>query len=345
MTVYFQPLDIEGKSTGQLLAADGTVNQAWMNGWDPYWLMQNENSTAVATVSASGQPPKGYDINGVHISNKMLCPGSPNIDISPWCGMQAPDDSEHRAKTSGNIGRATGVMLDKQGRVGMFINGFDTPSDIDPGNRIRPYGPDIHIGKSGLSGAIYLGPGSEQCLHMACRVHLGMLYFDPPAINDATGQVGTGGQIGWRISFRRYDNGVFRPSSDTREISVLCGFWDSREGGDGHDSVGNVTAGEYWIGAPLTSNQSSRFVTNYGAAEMHGRQQHRDAEFYWNITRQNMLNILEAIGASGTTPEDIRVSGCSFNCELFDNRPQNELGKFKPGQFGFNFSNMIVDIW
>jgi hypothetical protein len=222
----------------------------------------------------------------------------------------------------------------------MFINGFDTPSDNDPG-QFRSFGPDIHASRSYPSSAIYLGPRSTQCLHMACKVSLGATYFAPAAGVSP----GAGGQIGWRASFKRSDGALFRPG--VSEIVVLVDFWDSRNMGnpgfDGNDSVGNVTAGEYWIKGTLAAGKTSQFVEKHGASMLTGTAGWRNATFYWNITRANMLNILSAFGATTTTPEMVRLSGSTFNCELYDNL--NPTAQFKPGQFGFFFESQTVDVW
>ncbi|UXA70978.1 hypothetical protein M0D46_08170 [Xanthomonas prunicola] len=181
---------------------------------------------------------------------------------------------------------------------------------------------------------------------------LGQNYFSPAAGVDGPG---TGGQVGWRVSFVRADGQAFKPGLDARgnsfkNLVVLLGLWDSRDvedsGSGNGDFSGGFTAGESWVAGTLLAGKTSRFVTNFGANMFTGRQQWRQAQFYWDITRSNMANILDDFGAGAyTTPEMMRIVGTTFNAELFDNRPAEQRGQFKPGQFGFSFANMIVDIW
>jgi hypothetical protein len=339
------------KSMRDLLYASGGA--ASIEGFDPYWVDTTQNKAAVGVVRADGNNGyDSYDSSGKLIAYRLLKEGSPYVDLAQYTGLASPNTTTYRGSTAG-VGRATGVQVDAAGRVGMFINGFDTPSDNDP-SQFRRFGPDLHASRSYPSSAIYLGAGSTQCLHMACKVSLGATYFAPAAGVSP----GAGGQIGWRASFRRSDGAPFRPEErDPKtnevtkpaiwEIVVLVGFWDSRNignpGFDGNDSIGNVTAGEHWIAGTLVAGKTSRFVEKHGASMMTGLTGWRSAMFYWNITRANMVNILSAFGATTTTPEMVRLSGSTFNCEIYDNR--NPPDQFKPGQFGFFFEGQTVDVW
>jgi len=301
---YFGPDNIAGKTISQLLSDD--FDGGHLVFYDPYW-----------------QSP------GV----KMLHAGAPYINLASYCGISGSEQA--------TTGTATGVVIDGQGGIGMFLNGFDTPSDFEPNGSVRGYGPSIQLAKWAFSPKVYQGPGSEQCLHMACRVELDAIWFDPPAGKEP----GVGGQLGWRSTWRRSDGRDFVPG--IAEFSILTGFWDSRNlydpGFDGKDSAPDVTQGETWVSGTMAPGHDSKYVTRYGSTQMHGRSSRPVTDFYWNITRQNMLNALEVFGFADTTPEDVLLCMTSFGCEMYDNR--EHPAQYKPGQFGFNFTNMIVDIW
>lgn len=302
---YFGPSRIANTTAAHLLS-DDAIPTAHLVLYDPYWRAP-----------------------GI----KMLRPGAPYINLADYCGMSGIEQA--------TTGTATGVVLDGQGGIGMFLNGFDTPSDQEPDGRVRGYGPSIQLARWAFSPQVFAGPESEQCLHMACTVQLGATYFAPAAGQ----QPGVGGQLGWRSTWRRTDGRDFVPG--VAEFSILTGFWDSRNlydpGFDGKDSVPDVTQGEHWVSGTMAPGHESRYVTRYGSPQLHGCGPHSVSEFYWNITRQNMLNALAAFGFADTTPEDLLLCMTSFGCEMYDNRPQPD--HYKPGQFGFNFRNTIVAIW
>lgn len=335
---YLGQSDFANSMSNLLYAGSPPSNAPSIDAFDPYWVDVALNQAATGVVTASGS--NGYDDSNRLIAYKALKVGVPTVDLSAYTGLTSPNTSNFRACTAGVL-RATGVQLDAAGRVGMFINGFDTPSDNMTGGGFKSYGPDIHISRTYLSPAIYLGPASTQCLHMACTLSLGETYFSPAAGTSA----GVGGQIGWRASFVRSDGGPF--FSNVTSIVLLVGLWDSRNVGnpgfDGDDSSPSTTQGENWISGTLVTGKTSKFLENYGTNMMTGPTGSRRAEFYWNISRTNMINILAAFGATATTPEMIRLSQTTFNCELYDNR--STPAKFKPGQFGFYFENQTVDIW
>lgn len=338
MTVYFQPANIVNKDMDTFLSGD--VYSPMITAYDPYWLDTTQNKAPTVLVHAGADGSQGLNSQGVHVANRVLVKGYPTVNLWDYCAM-TPQPVNRVGRTAGPIGRATGVMTDGQGKVGMFLNGFDTPSDVKGGNFIG-YGPDIHLQKFEWGPPIFNLTNPSQHLHMACRVQFGKMYFARPAGPTP----GVGGQLGWRCTFRKLDRTAFRAGLD--ELVLTLGFWDSRHIGDpgfnGKDSKGNVTAGEQWVSGTLAPGETSRYVQNYGSVQLQGLQpEFKTVDFYWDVTRQNMLNILEDFGLSNITPEEVTITSTSFNCELYDNSPV--VAEFKEGQFGFNFENCIVDIW
>ncbi|WP_313233995.1 hypothetical protein [Delftia acidovorans] len=339
MTVYLSQNDF-AKSMADLLYAGGGA--ASIAGNDPFWIDSINNAAAVGVDHLDpSNPNNGLNAAGVLAGYRLLTAGSPSVDIAPFTGLASPNTSYYRGKTAGTPGRATGVQVDSAGRVGIFLNGFDTPSVVDFGVP-RSYGPDIHLLREYVSPTVYAGVASSQCLRVACILNLGVSYFSPAAGL----QAGVGGQIGWRVSFKRYDNAPLR--SGVSEIVVLVGMWESRNlgdpGFDGNDSTPYVTAGEHWIAGTVAAGKTSAFVESHGDAMLTGPAGNRSAILRWDITRKNMLNILSAFGISGTAPEDLRITGTTFSGELYDNRPDSLRTQFKPGQFGFSVSDQIVVI-
>jgi len=334
---YLSQSDFAKSMKSLLYTGDDNLGAPSIDGFDPYWLDPVLNQSATGVKYRLGNA--GYDESKNLVGYRLLKPGVPLIDLASVTGLISPDSEDYRACTTG-VARATGVQLDAQGRVGMFINGFDTPSLDDGSGNFQGYGPDIHISRSYPSSAIYLGPTSSQCLRMRCKLSLGESYFAPAAGSAP----GVGGQIGWRVSFRRSDGKSF--ASNIVDIVVLVGFWESRNigdpGFDGNDVLVNSTDGEYWIGATLAQGKTSKFVENKGDNLMVGPSGWRSANFSCDITRDNMLNILAAFGAESTTPEMVQLSGTTFSGEIYDNR--TPAAQFKPGQFGFVFEGQTVEV-
>ncbi|MDO5626075.1 MAG: hypothetical protein Q4G71_15475 [Pseudomonadota bacterium] len=332
---YLLQSDFAKSISNLLYAPDGSPS---IGGWDPYWVDTILNKSATGVSYAVGN--NGYNAQNKLVAYRLLKVGIPSVDLTSYTGLHSPNTIHYRGSTAG-VMRATGVQVDDAGRVGIFLNGFDTPSVREPSGRFLSYGPDIHLLRSYVSPQIYIGTQSPRCMHMSCKLTLGATWFNP-----AAGVApGVGGQIGWRASFKRSDGLPF--FSSVREIVLVLGFWDSRTVGnpgfDGNDSIGNVTAGEHWIAGTLVAGKFSKFVTNHGANMLTGSFGNRSAMFYWSITRANMINILEAFGATTTTPEMIRLSGSTFSGELYDNRASPS--EFKPGQFGFSVSDQVVSVW
>lgn len=321
-----------------LYAGSASAGAPSIDGFDPYWLDPLLNKPAIGIKYSLGND--AYDASNNLIGHRLLKPGVPLIDLAGVTGLMSPNSEYYRACTSG-VPRATGVQLDAEGRVGMFINGFDTPSLDDGSGKFQGYGPDIHISRSYLSSPIYLGPTSSQCLRVKCKVSLGETYFSPAAGSTP----GVGGQIGWRVSFRRSDGKPF--ATNISDIVILVSFWESRNVGDigfdGNDILVNSTDGEYWVSGTLAKGKTSKFITNKGDNLMTGPSGWRSANFSCNITRDNMQNILSAFGADSTTPEIIQLTGTTFSCEIYDNR--TPAAQFKPGQFGFVFEGQTVEVW
>lgn len=334
---YLTQSDFAKSMNSLLYAGSDRVGAPSVDGFDPYWLDPLLNRSAAGVKYSLGNA--AYDASNNLVGYRLLKPGVPLIDLASMTGLSSPNSENYRACTSG-VERATGVQLDAEGRVGMFINGFDTPSLDDGTANFQGYGPDIHISRSYLSSPIYLGPTSSQCLRMKCKLSLGETYFAPAAGSTP----GVGGQIGWRVSFRRSDGRPF--AANISDIVVLVGFWESRNMGDpgfdGNDVLVNLTDGEYWVGGTLAEGKTSKFVDNKGDNLMTGPSGWRSANFSCNITRNNMLNILSAFGADSTTPEMVQLTGTTFSCEIYDNR--NPAAQFKPGQFGFVFEGQTVEV-
>lgn len=346
---FLRTWDFANKSVGTLLSYGGAKDVGKISMLDPSWIDNVANHANQEVNYAQGT--QGFVYPATWVANQSLISGVPAVDLVNYVGgVTSPNTEYYRGKASGPYSRATGVIIDGNGAVGGYINGWDTPSEkTDDRSAWKSYGPDIHFLKEGFSPPIF---GNNQRVRCGVLVKLGQSFFTPAAGVDG---VGVGGQLGWRIDFQRDDYQPFRPGLDASgkplmKISVLLGFWDSRNVGDpgfdGNDFVGGFTAGESWLAGTLVAGKTSQFVTNYGANMLTGRQQFRQARFDWDITRDNMLNILSAFGAAGyTTPEMLRITGAGFNAELYDNRPANQLGEFKPGQFGFSYSDFGIVAW
>jgi len=199
---YLSQSDFAKGMTNLLYAGSSNAGASSIDGFDPYWLDPLSNKSATGVKYSVGND--AFDASNNLVGHRLLKPGVPLIDLASVTGLQSPNSENYRACTTG-VPRATGVQLDAEGRVGMFINGFDTPSLDDGAGNYQGYGPDIHISRSYLSPQIYLGPTSSQCLRMKCRLSLGEIYFAPAAGSTP----GVGGQIGWRVSFRRSDGKPF----------------------------------------------------------------------------------------------------------------------------------------
>lgn len=352
------PLDFAGKSVANLVSNYDLQNAAHIVMYDPFWLSNSSNQVG-QDVRYADQYDRTRGMNEINqwIASKTLVAGVPHVNIQDYAGgINSPNTEYYRGKTSGPISRATGVIVDNNGAVGGFINGYDTPSDKpdnkpwnDPG--WKEFGPNIHFVKKLYSPQVF----SENGMHLHCGVlaNIGQTFFAPAAVE--AGTYGAGGQLGWRATFVRADGQPLKPGLDARgnpffELAVVLGLWDSRnaeapDNANG-DFVGGFTAGESWVAGTIVAGKTSRFVTNFGANSFTGPQPWRQAQFYFGITRQNMINILDGFGAGAyTTPEMVRINGTGFNAELFDNRPDGQRGEFKPGQFGFSFSNTIIDIF
>jgi hypothetical protein len=334
---YLSQSDFAKSMKDLLYAGGGSPGAPSIDAFDPYWVDVLQNKSATGVVYGFGTD--GYDGLNKLIAYKLLKSGPPLIDLAGVTGMKSPNSENYRACTAG-VARATGVQLDDSGRVGMFINGFDTPSLDDGTGVFQSYGPDIHISRSYISSPIYLGPTSSQCLRMTCKLSLGETYFAPAAGTAP----GVGGQIVWRVSFQRFDGKPF--ATNISEIVVLIGLWESRSVGDpgfdGNDTFGNVTDGEYWVSGTLAQGKNSKFVENTGDSLMTGPSGWRSSNFSCKINRLNMLNILSAFGADSTTPEMVRLSGTTYSGEIYDSR--TPVAQFKPGQFGFVFEGQTVDV-
>lgn len=321
-----------------------TGTNAGLVGHDPFWVSKTANKAAVGVVSANAAG-EGLNSAGTPIADKMLTVGVPTVDVASYTGLASPNNATYRGKTT-NFLRATGVQVDAAGKVGIFLNGFDTPSNI-VGGVPKSFGPDIHLTRSGVSPQVYLGAGSSQGLHMGCELTIGAQYFAPQA--GATPGVGAG--VSWRLSICREVNGVNTPfREDLDEIVILLGLYESRQVGhpglDGQDTTGNITQGEHWCAGTIAAGKTSRYVANYGANMLTGvTSYNRTAQFYWDITRDHMTNILTDFGAGSVPPEEIRITGTTLSSELWDNRDDSDKTEFKPGQLGFSVDGFTVSCW
>ena len=330
------------KPMASLLNPTGT--NAGLTGYDPYWVSKTANKAAVGVVAVNSRG-EGLNAAGTPIADKMLTTGTPTVDIAPRTGLSSPNNATYRGKTA-NALRATGVQVDAGGKVGIFLNGFDTPSDI-VGGVPKSFGPDIHLTRSGMSPQVYFGASNPKCLHMGCELTVGTQYFWP----QAGANPGAGAQVGWRLSICRVVNGARTPfRQGLNDIVILLGLYESRHVGDpgfdGEDTTGNVTQGEHWCAGTIAAGKTSRYVTNYGANMLTGvTSYNRTARFYWDISRANMVNILSDFGAGSVAPEEIRITGTTFSSELYDSRADSAKTEFKPGQIGFSVGGLTVSCW
>ncbi|UXA70979.1 hypothetical protein M0D46_08175 [Xanthomonas prunicola] len=155
---FLQPSDFAGKSMATLLGYGDAQNVGKIRMFDPYWLDKDFNRVGQNIDSVDpNDSTKGLS-NGVYAANIALTAGVPTVNIQDYAGgIESPNTDYYRAKTSGPIGRATGVMIDGNGKVGGFVNGYDTPNDKPDGKNWddpgwKEYGPDIHFAKDGYSG-------------------------------------------------------------------------------------------------------------------------------------------------------------------------------------------------
>ncbi len=305
------------------------------------------NPSPVYTLLKAAYPPQdpgypgvtgnpAYNPDYAYLKTLMI----PTGDLAAQTGLPSPNTAYYRGRTVGAI-RATGFSTDAGGKVGMFINGFDTPSEYD-GDFVRPFGPNMHLYKNGTSPQVYAGVGTSQALHVRADLHLQTLYASPAA----GVSVGAGAQGGWRGQFARADGAEMK--TGVRYFAVLALMFDTRVVGNpgltGEDDHATITQTELWCAGTLASGKTSLYVTNLAANSTFGMSTPRSASMHWAVTRQNMVNILAELGITGTTPEQLRLTGTTFSVELFDSRADGARTQFKPAQVGCHFSNQTVSI-
>lgn len=240
----------------------------------------------------------------------VLNPGTTSTPLENYTGLPAPNDANSRAA----LDWSSGVQV-AGGAIGIFLNGYATPSGAHPTEpgKFMPY----------WSAAAYSNPAQSfnfaggKTLHMALSMGLGHVFRE----GDSGGQIYTG--MGFDVLGKH------------RELIIL--LWDSRNNAArseypaSTDVFGTKFCGSY-IGP------GAKYVTSYGDSTIDGATGWRNRQFYYDITRQNMVNILAGWGETGVTPEQVKLKGVTYQCELFG----PDTAQYKTAQFGAKFDNMIV---
>lgn len=243
-------------------------------------------------------------------SAAVLNPGTTSTPIEQYTGLAAPNNSDSRAA----LDWSSGVQV-AEGAIGIFLNGYATPASPLPGNpgKYMPYWSAAAYAKFNPVNAFQNG----RTIHMALQLGLGQVY----------NQRGNGGQV--------YSGLGFLVNGQYRELIIL--LWDSRRGAAHseyparQDVFGTKFCGSY-IGP------GAKYVTSYGDTSIDGSAGGRNRQFYYDITRENMVKLLAGWGDTTASPEQVQLVGVTYQCELFG----PDTRQYKKSQFGAKFDNMIV---
>lgn len=239
----------------------------------------------------------------------VLNPGTTSTPLENYTGLAAPNTPVARAA----LDWSSGVQVNG-GAIGIFLNGYATPAGPLPtdASKFMPY----------WSAAAYasLAPvnvfQNNKSIHMALKFGLGQVFTEP----------GCGGQA--------YMGMGFRVNGQYRELIIM--LWDSRNTALTEYSVSQDVFGTKFCGSFI--GPGSKYVTSFGDSAITGPQGWRNRQFYYDITRQNIKQLLIGWGLPTATPEQVQLAGCTYQCELFG----PDTVKHKAAQFGAKFDDMIV---
>ncbi|MDH5857307.1 hypothetical protein [Lampropedia aestuarii] len=274
-------------------------------------------------------------------STQTLNAGPTGEDLSLFTGLSSPNNPLGTAALNWSSG-----MQVSNGKIGMYLNGYETPVNNFPDNTqefmgywsMAAYKSFPVLSDIGGNGDPCIYPfRNGQALRIGLRTHLGQVYVTPNS--------GAGCQIYNGIGFRLPTvNGVPLNSRGIYRFEIISLLWDSRTGniteyplnlndGSAIDAFGAMFVGTYPGGR--------NFSTNYGDQAINGLENNRTNQFYYDITRENISNVLKVLKLEEVNPDDVYIAGFTLQGELFG--PPNAEYKFS--QFGAYFDNVNIDVW
>ena len=275
---------------------------------------QPMSALCVAT-NATNHTLKAYDVPFA------LVPGSPDTPIQDFTGFNAPNNSTCRAKLDWTSGAQA-----QGGKLGFFLNGQGTASVGVAGGKYAGYWSMCTQSRFEGSTAHYPWASGKH-LHIGLKQRIGVVGIGPTAVAQTYIGIGLDYTVG----------GVAKHSE------ILVYTWDSRLPAETNDTpVRTDSHGTKFVGTGAKAGQ--RYATNFGATAFSGTGGNREAQFYVDITRANILNILADSGHSAVNPDSIRLRNICFQAELADLTQPNVLPNIH-AQYGVTFEGQTVSIW